>query len=122
MTRALQRRLQKLESQVPRQPTEQEKIDLGDPTPEEAPIDGYMRALGYPTSHEFRKAWDANDPDLNERDRLAKIKLWAKFDVIWGEHEWVEIVEAVKRMEAGLPEQYMRCWHEMANLSVHEAS
>ena len=119
MTRDIQRRLQKLESQVRRQPTEQEKnvrscqnflvfamaYYLGDPTPEEAIIEAYGRALGYSNPHEFREAWDANDPDLYERDRLARIKLLAKFGVS-REHEWEEIVEALGRMEAGLPEPY----------------
>ena len=66
-----------------------------------------MRALGYPNSHGFRKAWDGNDPDLYERDRLARIKLLEKFGVSW-EHEWEEILEAVKRMEAGLPSSTKR--------------
>ena len=125
MTRDIERRLQKLESQLPRQPTEQEKIVaslqrflffavayyLGDPTPEEAPIDGYMRALGYPHRNEFRKAWDANDADFQERGRLAKGKLLAKFGVSW-EHEGKEIGEAIQRMEAGLPEQYKACYRQ----------
>ena len=68
----------------------------------------YMRALGYPNPHEFRKAWDVNDPDLYERDRLARIKLLEKFGVSW-EHEWEEIIEAFKRMEAGFPERYQAC-------------
>jgi hypothetical protein len=71
-------------------------------------MEAYMRALGYPNSHEFRKAWDVNDPDLYERDRLARIKFLEKFGVSL-EHEWEEIIEAVKRMEAGLPEQYKAC-------------
>jgi hypothetical protein len=123
MTRNLQRRLQKLESQVPRpQPTEQEKVAaslrqflfcavayyLGDPTPEGSVAEAYMRALGYPNIHEFRKALEAKDPDFFERDRLARIKLLAKFGVSL-EHEWVEIVEAFKRIEARLPEQYKAC-------------
>src|SRR5262245_21610945 len=88
MTRDIQRRLQKLESQVPRQPTEQEKkvqtcqsllmfamaYYLGDPGPDEAPITAYGRALEYPNSYEFRKAWNTNDRDLYKRDRLARIK------------------------------------------------
>jgi len=78
---------------------------LGHPGPEEAPITAYGRALGYPNSHEFRKAWDGNDPDLYERDRLARIKLLEKFGVS-REHEWGEIVEAVERMDAGFPEPY----------------
>jgi hypothetical protein len=122
MTRALQWRLQKLESQVPRQPTEQEKHEkivqrflvcavayyLGDPTPEGSVAEAYGRALGYPNPHEFRKAWDAKDPDFYERDRLARIKLLEKFGVSW-EHESEEIIEAFERMEAGLPERYKAC-------------
>jgi hypothetical protein len=122
MTRNLQRRLQKLESQVPRQPTGQERdvqslqnflvfamaYYLGDPGPDEAPITAYGRALGYPNSHEFRKAWDGNDPDLYERDRLARVKLLEKFGVSW-DHEREEIGEAFQRMEAGLPEPYKAC-------------
>src|SRR5262245_16683020 len=122
MTRDIERRLQKLESQLPRQPTEQERAMaslqrflffavayyLGDPTPEEAPIDGYMRALGYSHSYEFRKAWDANDADLQERVRLAKGKLLEKFGVS-REHKSEEISEAFQRMEAGLPERYKAC-------------
>jgi hypothetical protein len=122
MTRNLQRRLQKLESQVPRQPTGQERdvqslqnflvfamaYYLGDPGPEEAPITAYGRALGYPNSHEFRKAWDGNDPDLYERDRLARVKLLEKFGESW-DHEREEIGEAFQRMEAGLPEPYKAC-------------
>jgi hypothetical protein len=108
MTRNLQRRLQKLESQVPRQPTEQEKnvqtcqsflmfamaYYLGDPGPEEAPITAYGRALGYPNPHEFRKALEGNDPDLYERDRRE------------------EIGEAFQRMEAGLPEPYKTLYRQ----------
>jgi hypothetical protein len=119
MTRNLQRRLQKLESQFPRQPTEQERdvqscrnflmfamaYYLGDPGPNEALIQAYGRALGYPNSHEFRKAWDGNDPDLYERDRLARIKLLEKFGVS-REHKREEIAEALERMEAGLSEHY----------------
>ena len=120
--RYIERRLQKLESQVPRQPTGQERdvqslqnflvfamaYYLGDPGPEEAPITAYGRALGYPNSHEFRKAWDGNDPDLYERDRLARVKLLEKFGVSW-DHEREEIGEAFQRMEAGLPEPYKAC-------------
>jgi len=66
---------------------------------------GGLRALGYPNSYEFHKALDANGPDFRERVRLAKTKLLEKFGVSLG-HEWGEIVDAFKRMEAGLPEQY----------------
>jgi hypothetical protein len=123
MMRDIQGRLQKLESQLPPpQPTEQEKVAaslhkflfwaiayyLGDPTPEGSPMEAYMRALGYQHGYEFRKAIDAKDPDFFERDRLARIKLLAKFGVSL-EHEWVEIVDALKRMRAGFPERYKAC-------------
>ena len=122
MTRNLQRRLQKLESQVPRQPTEQEKnVDslhkflacavgyyLGDPTPEGSVIEAYRRALGYPNSHEFRKALHTNDPDFQERVRLAKTKLLEKFGVSFGD-EREKIIEAFNRMEAGFSEHFKWC-------------
>jgi hypothetical protein len=137
MRRDIQRRLQKLESQVPPpQPTEEEKIAkslhmflfcavayyLGDPTPEGPPMEAYMRALGYPHSYEFRKAIDDKDPDFFERDRLARIKLLAKFGVS-REHEWVEIVDAFKRMHAGFSERYKACcgfdaWSQLESASA----
>ena len=69
MTRDIRRRLQKLESQVPRQPTKLEKETaqlgwflryavayyLGDPTPKESVRDAYVRALGYPSSMNFER-------------------------------------------------------------------
>jgi hypothetical protein len=128
MTRDIRRRLEKLESQVPRQPTElDEKIIrldkflllavayyLGDPAPDGGPdesvMDAYVRALGYPSSYEFRNACDANDEDFNRRRCEANDKLLAKFGVSWG-HEWDAIIDAFKRMEAGFSERYKRCWH-----------
>ena len=71
-------------------------------------MDAYLRALGYPNLYEFRKAIDAKDPDFDERVRLAKIKLLAKFGVT-PEHEREEIVEAFRRMEAGFSEHYKAC-------------
>jgi hypothetical protein len=125
MTRDIQRRLQKLESQVPRQPTEEEKQEkiaqscrmflmcaaayyLGDPTPEGSVAEAYTRALGYPNVNEFRKALGSNDPDLQERMRIANSKLLEKFGVS-SEQQAEEITEAFQRMEAGLPEQYKAC-------------
>jgi hypothetical protein len=69
MRRDIQRRLQKLESQVPPPPTEQEKIVkslhmflfcavayyLGDPTPKGPPMEAYMRALDIRTRMNFEK-------------------------------------------------------------------
>jgi hypothetical protein len=123
MTRDIERSLQKLESQVPRQPTEQEKnverlqrfvwcaiaYYLGDLKPEESVAEAYTRALGYPNVNEFRKVLGANDPDLQERMRMANSKLLEKFGVS-SEPQAEEITEAFQRMEDGLPEQYKACW------------
>ena len=122
MMRYIERRLQKLESQVPLpKPTEeQEAVQslrrflmcavayyLGDPTPKGSVAEAYSRALGYSHGFEFQKAVGANDPDFFERDRLARIKLLEKFGVSW-ESEWKEIVEAFNRMEAGFSEHYKK--------------
>lgn len=126
MMRDIERRLQKLESQVPPpKPTEEEEAKaeavqslwrflmcavayyLGDPTPNGSVAEAYSRALGYSHGFEFKKAVGANDPDFFERDRLARIKLLEKFGVSW-ESEWKEIVEAFNRMEAGFSEHYKK--------------
>jgi hypothetical protein len=124
MTRDIRRRLEKLESQVPQQPTEQEKIALllilavayylGDPAPNESVAEAYARALGYrPGSLEFRNAFEGNDAAFCEKDRLARIKLLEKFGVSWG-HEWDAIVDAFELMEAGLSESYKQRLHKIA--------
>jgi len=120
MRRDIERRLQKLESQVPPPPpTEEEKTAqnlqrflscavayyFGDPTPGGSIAEAYMRALGYPHSYEFQKAVEAKDPDFFERVRIARIKLLEKFGVSW-QHEPNEIFEAFDRMEAGFSERY----------------
>src|SRR6185295_1933172 len=120
MTRDIERRLQKLESQMPPpKPTEEQEIVqnpqrflrcaiayyLGDPTSEESIAEAYSRALGYPHMYEFKKALNAKDPDFFERDRSARIKLWEKFGVS-RESEQKAIAEAFSRMEAGFSERY----------------
>jgi hypothetical protein len=113
------RRLEKLEAQVPRQPTAEEQVRvavrevlffavaqyLGNPTEEESPMDAFARALGYAPGKEFRLARDSRDPDLLERWAKADTKLLATFGVSW-EHKWDDIVDALQRMEAGLSEDY----------------
>src|SRR5262245_57913731 len=123
MMRDIERRLQKLESQVPPPPpTDEEKTAqylqrfltcaiayyLGDPTPRGSVAEAYSRALGYSHSYEFIKDVNAKDRDLLERVRLAKIKLLEKFGVS-AECGREEIIEALLRMEAGLPERYKAC-------------
>jgi len=120
MTRDIERRLQKLESQVPPpQPTEDDKTAaslhrfllcaiayyLGDPTPGGSPAEAFMRALGYSHSFDFQKAIEANDPDFNERWHRARNKLFEKFGLS-SKLEWGETVEAFKRMHAGFPDRY----------------
>jgi hypothetical protein len=120
MTRYIERRLERLESQVPPpKPTEEQEavqslqrflfcaiaFYLGDPTPGGSVAEAYSRALGYSHGFEFQKAVGAKDPDFFERDRLARIKLLEKFGVS-SESEWKEIVEAFRRMEAGFSEHY----------------
>src|SRR4030095_4507172 len=97
MTRDIERRLRKLESLLPPQPTEEEKTarrlqrfllcavayHLGDPTLRGSVMEAYRRGLGYPHSYGFRKGLEAKDPEFFERDRLARIKLLAKFGVSW---------------------------------------
>src|SRR3974390_1456144 len=100
--RDFQRRLDKLESQVPREVTEQEiehrRVDLllqyavcfylGDPTPEGSVAEAHMRALGYSDSADYKKAVERDDPDLDERMTSAKKKLWAKFGVNLDDAKW----------------------------------
>jgi hypothetical protein len=126
-TRELHKRLRKLESSRPRHSpelTEEEKHlkyardlvwyavaqYLGDPNPKEAPITAYARALGY-EHREFLKilkliASGGEDPDYDQKYALANRKLFAKFGVDLPTSNWKKTVEALKRMDAGLSENY----------------
>ena len=120
MKRDFEQRLANLESQVPREVTEEEVARsrivwplhyavcfyLGDPTPEESVAEAHMRALGYSDSADYKKAVERNDPDLDERMTSAKKKLWAKFGVNLEDAKWDAVEDALKRMEAGLSELY----------------
>jgi hypothetical protein len=127
-TRELHNRLQKLESSRPRhrpELTEEEKYPklilfaiahyLGDPNPKEAPIPAYARALGYEQG-ELLKIWKliasgGKDPDFDQNYALANRKLFAKFGVNLNTSDWKGIEEALKRMEAGLSEDYRKRLH-----------
>ena len=120
MKRDFEQRLANLESQVPREVTEEEVARsrivwplhyavcfyLGDPTPEGSVAEAHMRALGYSDSADYKKACERDDPDLDERMTSAKKKLWAKFGVNLEDAKWDAVEDALKRMEAGLPEHY----------------
>jgi hypothetical protein len=126
ITRELHKRLRKLESSRPRHSpelTEEEKDlkyarflwfavaqYLGDPNPREAPITAYARALGY-EPREFLKVLKliesgGKDPDFDQKYALANRKLFAKFGVDLDASDWKETVEALKRTDAGLSENY----------------
>jgi hypothetical protein len=131
MLRELDKRLRKLESRVPRRPTENETIRrslelllvsaigyyLGDPNPREAPIAAYARALGYEHGDLLRVLKEINsghkDPNYNERHRLAIRRLFSKFGVNFDEAKNGEDVEAFKRMYAGLPEKDEEKWRTL---------
>jgi hypothetical protein len=126
-TREVHKRLRKLESSRPRhrpELTEEEKglkyarqliwyavaQYLGDPNPSEAPITAHARALGYEPA-EFLKILKliesgGKDPDFQEKYALANRKLFAKFGVDLDTSDGKETVEALKRMDAGLSENY----------------
>jgi hypothetical protein len=123
-TRELHNRLQKLESSRPRhipEVAEEEKYlklillfavahYLGDPNPKEAPITAYARALGYQQA-ELLIASGGKDPDFDQNYALANRKLFAKFGVNLNTSDWKGIEEALKRMEAGLSEDYRKRLH-----------
>ena len=127
MRRDIEQRLEKLERRIPRAPTEQEKAQrrfehlkvhaiafyLGEPTPEGSVIEAFQRALGYPNGYEFKKALEAKDPDFFKRANSALEKLWAKFGVkledVIREGKWDAVEDALRRMEAGLPDDHKEC-------------
>jgi hypothetical protein len=117
MIRDLDKRLRKLESRLPPEESEEEKIKsalflfladaigyyLGDPKPNEPPVAGYTRALGYERSDDLLGAMKDNDPELARRYARVQRKLFMKFGVNLSTADDVEFKEALKRMHAGLP-------------------
>ena len=123
MMRDLEKRLRKLESSLPPEPTEEEKTCLalkafvrvaveyyfGDPKPGEPPAAAYARALGYAHEGELKKALklkaSGDNPELNEKHARANRKLFARFGVkkFGDDGKWIE---AIKRMEAGVPDWF----------------
>ena len=121
MIRNLRRRLEFIESKIPRQPTEQEKLHawlsqfmvyaiafyLGEPKPEESIMDAYMRALGYGHSFEYLKACKAENSDLIERVRVARAKVFAKFGIDdMSTCDSRAFADAAKRIKAGFSDLY----------------
>lgn len=130
MMRDLQKRLARLErNRPPRQTEEEESANrlfgfmvtaigyyLGDPTPKEAPIAAYGRALGYTQKEVFDAlnlaVREGSNLELRERHASARNKLFAKFSFEWDEADftddtvWHEFIEILKRMHAGMSERY----------------
>jgi hypothetical protein len=126
ITRELQKRLRKLESKRPRrQPelTEQEKTlkyakdllwfaiaqYLGDPNPREAPMVAFARALQYEPLEilEVLEGIESRHNDsFDKKYALAIRRLFSKFGVNFDKAKNGERVEALKRMDACLSEDY----------------
>jgi hypothetical protein len=125
MTHKLLARLQKLETQIPPQPTAKDKhaayctqviifgiaFYLGNPSPDEAYPIAYARGLGYPTFLEFRNAADMKISSLREKHASAAWKLMAKFGVSQTA-EGEAIIKALERIEGGLSESYKTLLHQ----------
>ena len=117
MMRELQKRLRKLELIMPRQPDEYMcwacalewfavAYYLGDPSPDEAPFAAFARALGYAGERELNKSMTYRPHALVRSFLAAKNKLLAKFGVSGTSHQAIALWQALKRMEAGLPNSY----------------
>jgi hypothetical protein len=118
MIRDLDKRLRKLESRLPPERSEEEKNKsalflfltaaigyyLGDPKPNEPPVAGFSRALGYERSGDLLDAIKENNPEFHQRYARAQRKLFMKFGVNLSTADDGEFKEALKRMHAGLPE------------------
>ena len=130
----LQRRLRKLEcNRPPPQESEDDRkasalaffityaigFYLGNPIEAEAPIAAYARALGYEHQGEIIKSagpaeW-VDEAELTERDAQARTKLFLKFGLKLDEDnlpEWQPLIEALKRMYAGMSEKYKNLANE----------
>jgi hypothetical protein len=128
MIRDLEKRLRKLESNLPPpERSEEEKSTsalvlflrnavgyyFGDPKPNEPLMAAYARALGYERSGELvdalkKKASGRNDPEFDEKYARANRRLFAKFGVNLKTAGGSKFSEALKRMHAGLPESYKK--------------
>ena len=80
---------------------------LGNPTEVDSQFEAYVHALGYPSIDEFKQDLEKEGSEFEARAASAYEKLLAKFGVSW-EHEPSAVVDALKRMEAGLSEDYKR--------------
>jgi hypothetical protein len=125
--RALQNRLQKLESTLRNELDDKDLSPfigfmwfavtyyLGKPSRGEKLIAAYARALGYANESEFNYAVALDQrglrqrgrPGVRQRESSAQDELWKKFDILNSRTDNDEKrFEAFTRMEAGLPKSY----------------
>jgi hypothetical protein len=120
MTRALERRLQKLGAAIAKRQAERLAVThksrkhlirtaigyyLGEPRPNESPWEAIARAFGFKDGMEMGRAFDGPAQDFAERMRQAERKLFARFGVdLDGDQD--ELDDAFKRMEVGLSEPF----------------
>ena len=118
MSRAMERRLAELEAKIaPRradrlaaaQRSTEDLIRtaighyLGKPQPDEQPWKAIARGIGYKDSKEMTLTLMENEQEFSKKVRQAERRLFAQFGVdLDGDQEGFE--DALKRMEAGLPE------------------
>jgi hypothetical protein len=115
MARNLEKRLQHLESRIPRPPASGDNMGLrvstflmvaaayyfGDPAPDDPLITPLARALGYADPFEFQKAAENERSDFAEKGALAIAKVLAKFGVS-ADSAPQAIANAFDRMAAGM--------------------
>jgi hypothetical protein len=125
--RNLDRRLKRLEAQMPRTPDEQRQAVrkssrymkiltmcaiaqyFGNPQPHDSMMTGYARALGYQSTFEYQKAAQENYPEHQVRVIEASIRVFAKFGLDlaeMGEEDGLKFAQAMNGMESGLCEHY----------------
>lgn len=110
----IKKRLDKLDSQMPREMYEFTRARLfvidciayyfGSPTSNEPFFSAFARALGYTCERDLETAMRCNDPNYAEKYSLAVRKLFAKFNVSSDE----EFVAEAKRMYAGISKAYKK--------------
>ena len=130
MTRNILKRVQKLESQIPHQPTHVDKLVsyyrrvrfysiafyLGPFETARSPMEAYAPALGYSGWPELRRALETKDPNFFEKEMQAWTQVFTKFGVSKSDKR-VVILEALDRMADGLPETYKRYLPHKPNIA-----
>jgi hypothetical protein len=137
MMRNIRRRLEIIESKIPREPIEEDDLKtwfallircsiayyVGEPTPKDSVMSAYMRALGYEDAFAFNSACRTKDPDLAKRSDAATEKLFAKFGIDnYRNCDWGAFVAALERMEASLSDFSNRPFGVKHFQTIHRSS